>query len=82
MGAGLKPVFKPACPKCPFELKYHVRDPEVHPDGWVLTEASRKHLAEAHIEVPKVRKVTKPVRRHSRRTTVLRLPSSRRRALV
>lgn len=46
---GLKPVFKPACPECNFELRYHFRDPEMHPDKWVLTAASREHLATAHI---------------------------------
>lgn len=45
----LKPVFKPACPKCDFTLRYHVRDPEVHPDKWVLTQESRDHLATGHL---------------------------------
>ncbi|QGZ17274.1 hypothetical protein SEA_GIANTSBANE_70 [Arthrobacter phage Giantsbane] len=76
MGSGLKPTFKPACPKCDFELRYHVRDPDVHPDNWVLTQESRDHLKEAHvIVVPKVRTIY-PVRkfRSSRRL----LPSKRR----
>ncbi|ASR83384.1 hypothetical protein SEA_CATERPILLAR_66 [Arthrobacter phage Caterpillar] len=81
MGSGLKPTFKPACPKCDFTLKYHVRDPDVHPDNWVLTAESREHLKEAHIDVPKVRKAPVVIRNHSRRR-VLRLPSSRRRTLV
>lgn len=45
----LKPVFKPACPKCDFELRYHFRDPEMHPDKWVLTQESRDHLATGHL---------------------------------
>ncbi|QFG13700.1 hypothetical protein PBI_SHEPARD_72 [Arthrobacter phage Shepard] len=79
MGAGLKPTFKPACPKCDFTLGYYVRDPDVHPDKWVLNEASRQHLKEAHvIVVPEVRAIH-PVRSFRSRR---RLLSSKRRVLV
>lgn len=81
MGSGLKPTFTPACPKCDFVLKYYARDPQVHPDKWVLSEESRKHLKEAHIAVPEMRKAPTSIRRHRGRA-ILRLPSSKRRALV
>ncbi len=51
---GLKPVFKPACPRCDFTLKYYVCDPQVHPDNWVLTAESREHLNTAHIARPQL----------------------------
>ena len=83
MGSGLKPTTaKPACPKCDFTLKYYVWDPQVHSDNWVLSEESRKHLQEAHTnDLPKVRKAPVPIRHHRGRR-VLRLPSSKWRALV
>lgn len=71
---GLKPTFKPACPKCDFKLKYYVWDPQTHPDTWVLNAESREHLAIGHINdnvvqiaprrsQPRFRKNIRPVRK-------------------
>lgn len=82
MGSGLKPTnIKPACPKCDFVLKYYARDPQIHPDKWVMSAESIKHLQEAHIVMPEVRKAIQPIRSHKRRAVRRFLPSKRR-ALV
>lgn len=75
------------CPVCFIPMKYYCRDSQMHHSMWVLTEESRKHLAEAHIQpevtndLPEVRKAKIPIRNYRGRR-VLRLPSSKRRVLV
>ena len=36
------------CPICDQDLPCYVKDLEISPLNWVLTEKSTKHLAEAH----------------------------------
>jgi len=46
-GKGLRPHIRLVCPDCDIDLNCYVRDPEISPLLWVLTEKSRKHLEEA-----------------------------------
>lgn len=73
MGTGLKPIIRPVCPVCGLAMRYYVRDNRMHHSFWVLNDASRKHLAEATCEPPKI-EVPKIVKFRSSR----RLPLSSR----
>ena len=85
---GLRPIVKPVCPQCGISMRYYARDPNMHHSMWALTEASYKHLQDANCKPPevpselsKVRKAQVPIRHH-RGKRVLRLPPSKRRAIV